>query len=137
MASIVTLKKRAEFLRLRGGQRWSTPICVVETKPTPEGRNHDRAAPAGPRPDDAGETASAARFGFTITRQVGNAVVRNKLRRRLKAIVGQLADGHARPGHDYVIVVRPAAAALSYQDLAKDVSEAFARVHRASARRRK
>lgn len=114
MTKIVTLKKRAEFLRLRGGQRWSMPVCVVETKPSP---------PDSPRPD-------APRFGFTITKKIGNAVVRNKIRRRLRAIVAGLDADQARAGSDYVIVVRPAAVSSTFADLARDLNEAFRRVHK-------
>lgn len=48
----------------------------------------------------------AARVGFTVTKKVGNAVVRNRIRRRLKEAVRVHAAGDMRPGKDYVIVGR-------------------------------
>ena len=74
--TIDTLKKRAEFLRLRGGARWATPSCVVETKPAA----------------DPGATARGPRFGFTVTKKLGNAVVRNRIRRRLRAALSAVAN---------------------------------------------
>ena len=53
-----------------------------------------------------GATASAARVGFTVTKKVGNAVVRNRIRRRLKEAVRVHAAGDMQPGNDYVIVGR-------------------------------
>ena len=75
---LVTLKKRPEFLRIRGGTRWSSASFVLETKP--------RAAPTpGRAPDGVGDAGVPdPRFGFTVTKQLGNAVVRNRIRRRLK-----------------------------------------------------
>ncbi len=48
----------------------------------------------------------APRVGFTVTRKVGNAVVRNRIRRRLKEAVRVHAAGDMQPGNDYVIVGR-------------------------------
>lgn len=48
----------------------------------------------------------AARVGFTVTKKVGNAVVRNRVRRRLKEAVRVHAAGDMQPGNDYVIVGR-------------------------------
>lgn len=108
-----TLKKRAEFLRLRGGARWATPSFVLETKPR------------GP-----GEPAcEMARFGYTVTKALGNAVTRNRIRRRLKAAVAEIAPLLARPDHDYVLIARAAASKKPFADLKKDLEQAFQRVH--------
>lgn len=114
---IVTLKKRAEFLRLRGGARWATPSCVVETKPAL----------------DPAVTGNVSRFGFTVTKKLGNAVVRNRIRRRLRAAVASVAPHRARPGFDYVLVARSAAFDRPFTELLKDLEVALHRVHHPAA----
>jgi ribonuclease P protein component len=67
--------------------------------------------------------AQPARVAFAINRKVGNAVVRNKVRRRLRAILGDLdrrADAGLAAG-TYLLTVRPEVTALSYRDLAERV----------------
>ena len=114
--ALVTLKKRAEFLRLRGGARCASPGFVLETKPRPD------AAPAG-----------GARFGFTVTKALGGAVDRNRIRRRLKAAVVEVAPGNAHAGHDYVLIARGAALRRAFAELKKDLERAFQRVHQPAA----
>lgn len=111
-----TLKKRSEFLRIRGGARWATAAFVLEAKPRPEFA-------------EPGSTA-APRFGFTVTKKLGSAVVRNRIRRRLKSAVEKLAPRHARPGCDYVLVARAGALTRPFPDLLSDLEQAFERVNR-------
>lgn len=127
MPLLVTLKSRSEFLRVRGGARASSPAFVIEAKPRSE------VATSGP------PTASGPRFGFTITKKIGNAVVRNRIRRRLKAALsGLLADyaaGHTRQTHDYVVIARVAAHDIPFATLQKDLERALQRVHHAGGTR--
>jgi ribonuclease P protein component len=111
--ALVTLKKRAEFLRLKGGARCATPGFVLETKP--------RSGATEPR--------GQARFGFTVTTATGGAVVRNRIRRRLRAAVAAVAPSAARPEHDYVLIARVAALDRPFIDIKKDLERAFQRVH--------
>ena len=60
-----------------------------------------------PRSND--ETDAAPRLGLAVPKSVGNAVVRNRVKRQLRETWAELAD-RARPGHDYVLVARPALA---------------------------
>jgi ribonuclease P protein component len=76
-----------------------------------------------PREDeDAGEP----RLGLAVPRSVGNAVVRNRVKRQLRETWGELAD-RIRPGHDYVLVARPGLAepadARGHDWLAERVTE--------------
>lgn len=66
--------------------------------------------------DDDGE----ARFGFTVTRKVGNAVVRNRIRRRLREVVRKVED-RAGTSTDYVLIGRRAALTLSFSSLVDDL----------------
>jgi len=114
---LTTLKKRSEFLRIRGGARCPKPSFVLETKPRD-------ALPDG---------TTAPRFGFTVTKAIGGAVDRNRIRRRLKAAVSAVAETAARPGHDYVLIARKSALEISFDALKKDLERAFHRVHHAPA----
>ena len=48
----------------------------------------------------------APRFGVTATKKVGNAVIRNRAKRRLRALARSVLADHGRPGHDYVLIAR-------------------------------
>lgn len=114
--ALKTLKKRAEFLRVKGGPRAATPTLVVETRPRPEG---DPEAP---------------RVGFTVSKKIGNAVVRNRVRRRLRAAVSALDRSQMRSGYDYVVIARTGAADRTYKDLKAELEQALQRVHQPGGR---
>lgn len=103
MLTITTLKKRSDFLRLRRGRKFMTPYFIV------------RSAPADV------SIGEAARVGYTVTTQCGNAVARNRIKRRLRALVRELFPGHAKAGHDYILIAlagaKPDAAMASFDDL--------------------
>ncbi|HCS60710.1 MAG TPA: ribonuclease P protein component [Microbacterium sp.] len=76
--------------------------------------------------------AREARFGFIISKQVGTAVIRNTVRRRLKAVcAAALAD--VPEGADIVIRALPASASASFSELADDVNRCLARFNRERA----
>ena len=112
---LVTLKRRAQFLRIRKGARWATSAFVLEAK-----RRDDEAADARDKP----------RFGFTVTKQVGKAVERNRIRRRLKAAVRDVQMTHARNDFDYVLIARRPALTSAYTALVSELVTALERVHR-------
>ena len=64
----------------------------------------------------------APRIGFTVTKKVGNAVVRNRIRRRLKEAVRVHAAGDMAPGSDYVIVGREDILAAPFAEIAAELS---------------
>ncbi|MBW9092641.1 ribonuclease P protein component [Microbacterium jejuense] len=72
------------------------------------------------------ETDGPARFGFIVSRQVGGAVVRNSVRRRLKALCYESLEG-VTPGNDIVIRALPTAASASFSELRADVEKCLAR----------
>ena len=115
-----TLKSRPEFLAVRGGKRSSTPAFLIEMRERPEPVRE----------------VSGARFGFTITKKIGNAVTRNRIRRRLKAAFAAKAAELARPTCDYVIVARIAALDRPFALLLEDVARAFASLHDSAKRSR-
>ncbi|WNK00520.1 ribonuclease P protein component [Thalassospiraceae bacterium LMO-JJ14] len=99
------LKKRREFLAVAGAKRkWATPGMVVQVRKRPAG--------------EAGK--DLVRVGYTTSRKVGNAVVRNRARRRLRACVDAVLPGQVKPGLDIVIIGRAATPARPFEDLKDD-----------------
>jgi len=76
--------------------------------------------------------AEPARVGMVVSKAVGNAVLRNRVRRRLRHLVRDRLDGLA-PSSVLVVRALPASAAASYDDLAGDVSRCLERLGRARA----
>jgi ribonuclease P protein component len=109
---IERLKQRADFLAAARGIKASASAFVLQTHPRQD---------AGP-----------ARFGFTVAKKVGNAVERNRVRRRLREMVRAVA---ARRGHDYVVIGRRAALALPFPQLLAEFERALRHVHERIARR--
>jgi ribonuclease P protein component len=109
---LATLKRRPEFLRVRGGARWATPSFVLE------GRRRDRPG-----------TTETPRFGFTVSKQVGGAVERNRIKRRLRAAVRGILPDHARCDFDYVLIARRPALDASFPALVSDLVAALKGVH--------
>ena len=109
---LATLKRRPEFLRVRGGARWATPAFVLEA------RRRNRPEPA-----------EAPRFGFTVSKKVGGAVERNRIRRRLKAAVRGILPDHARRDFDYVLIARRPALEAAFPALVSELVGALKRVH--------
>jgi ribonuclease P protein component len=69
------------------------------------------------------------RVGFTVSKKVGNAVERNRVRRRLREIVRLSDAARLRPGSDYVLVGRRAALDLPFARLIEDFARALERIH--------
>ena len=77
----------------------------------------------------APDEPEAPRVGFTLTKKVGGAVIRNRARRRLRAALRLAADLPAREGHDYVVVGRIEAVRLPFTALQSELARAFIGVH--------
>lgn len=102
MAGIGRLKKRAEFLAVAGrGRKQARGSLLVQALP------HD----------------GALRLGFTATKKLGNAVVRNRAKRRMRAAAR--AELAGATGHDVVLVAREAIRENSFSDLRADLRAAL------------
>jgi ribonuclease P protein component len=113
VAEIARLKRRAEFLRVANSRRKSvTPGLILQILRRPQ-----CIEPAS--------VAEPVRIGFTASRKVGIAVVRNRARRRLKAAVDQVMPRHAAGGHDYVLVARAATTRRPFAALLGDLEIAL------------
>lgn len=103
------LRKRKEFLRAARGFKWVTPGLILQ---------------CWHRDDD-----SSSRIGFTVTKRVGNAVVRNRVKRRLREIARQ-DKAHDQNGFDYVVIGRKSTITRTFGDLEEDLRGAFRAIHR-------
>ena len=103
------LRKRKEFLRAARGAKWVTPGLILQ---------------CWQRCDD-----DFSRIGFTVTKRVGNAVVRNRVKRRLREVVRQ-DKAHAQTGFDYVVIGRKSTIERDFSELEKDINSAFSGIHR-------
>jgi ribonuclease P protein component len=122
VTAIGRLKTRAEFLYVRDGKRFATPSLVLQARPRAGGATDD------PR---------LARFGFTASKSLGGAVLRNRARRRLKEAVRLTAPSHAIEGYDYVLIAREGTVQRGFTALVSDLERAFARVHAPSREKRR
>ena len=109
------LLKRADFLRVaRAGRKWVTAGLILQALKRPDGEQE-------PAP---------LRYGLTASRKVGNAVARNRARRRLKALSAELLAQRGRPGTDYVLIARQATLRRPYAGLRTDLEQALERIER-------
>jgi ribonuclease P protein component len=108
------LKRRADFLRVAasGAKAVQTGLLLQ----------------AGPAPRTAGGAAQRLAVGFTASKKVGNAVARNRARRRLREAARAVLPREAASGYDYVLVARPETATMPYAALLGDLRRALKRL---------
>ena len=112
-ARVGRLLRRPEFLAVAGTRRKHVaPGLILQV------RKHDeRQRPAG--------GSVAVRFGLTASKKVGNAVKRNRARRRLRAAAMDLLSRHAASGYDVVLVARAGAVTRPWAGLVSDLTAAL------------
>ena len=72
----------------------------------------------------------AMRVGYTVSKKVGNAVARNRLKRRLRALAAELLPSGGRPGADHILIGRPDGVERSFADLRTELTRALAKATR-------
>jgi ribonuclease P protein component len=103
------IRKRADFLAVASsGKKWVAPGFILQI-----------GAPHSP--------SELVRYGLTASRKVGNAVIRNRARRRLRALAMELLI-HASPAHDYVLVARDTTPDCVFEDLRQDLIKGMKRM---------
>ena len=105
------LRRRADFLAAANGPRVPSRNFVLQTRK---------------RSDDG-----PVRIGLTVSRKVGTAVERNRVRRRLREIVRRLDPLRFSAGHDYVLIARRTAVSAAFAGLIEELDGALRRLHAA------
>ena len=111
MTKIFTLKKRKDFLRVASGFHIATYNMVLQ----------------------ATQSVSDSKdifVGYTATKKVGKAVVRNKCKRRLRALVSEILNNYALPNVDYVFIARNSTAVCKFADLKRDAVYALKKINK-------
>ncbi len=120
MSGLVRLKTRADFLRVAAGRRRAArPGLVLQAAPQPPGNS----------------SVEAVRVGFTASRKVGNAVIRNRAKRRLRAAACEVLGRDGRKGTDYVLIARAGTGERPYAELVGDLAAALRQIDRPVDRR--
>jgi ribonuclease P protein component len=115
--SLVVLRKRADFVRASNALRTNTASFGLQ------GRRRGPDEPGG------------LRVGFTCSKKVGNAVARNRAKRRLREIARAILPVQGRPGWDYVLIGRPGTTAThDFRAMQADLLAALARLHKSEGR---
>jgi ribonuclease P protein component len=109
--TLETLTQRRDFLAANRGRRVATPGFVLLVHPR-------------------GDSDPRMRVGFTVTKKIGNAVVRNRCKRRLRALAREVLPGAGVAGADHVLIGRDDTPTRDYAALRADLEAALARAAR-------
>jgi len=102
----VVLSRRADFLAANRGLRISRPGFVLLANPN---------------------GGQGQRYGITVTKRIGNAVVRNRMKRRFRALLRELLADHGLADHDHVLIGRETGIERDFAALRGELTAAFAR----------
>ena len=103
---LATIKKRSDFLAANAGRRSATPGFVLLV------RDRDDADPQ-------------MRVGFTVTKKIGGAVIRNRMKRRLRALAREILPSHGYAGSDHVMIGRSGGIEREFAQLREDLTRAL------------
>lgn len=129
--TVARLKRRADFLKVAGARRkWVAPGLIVQARRRDSGAREGNDPGARRGNDDV--DPALVRVGFTVSRKVGNAVQRNRARRRLRAAAGIIGkgvvEGRVAGGVDLVVIGRAETLTRPFPDLIDDLTLALKRL---------
>jgi ribonuclease P protein component len=120
--NLATLKQRSDFLRVAGaGRKAVTPGLILQAA----ARRPSQTPPAG--------SLAPMRVGYTASRRVGGAVVRNRAKRRLRAAAARVLPRRGSAATDYVLIARAATPGRPFAALVADLEAALRRIERGPA----
>ncbi len=108
--TLITIKKRSEFIRSNKFSKkiYTSNFIIQKHK--------------------ANNTDKISQFGFTITKKIGSAIVRNKIKRRLKSIIRKLLkckDKYFDLNFNYILICKKEIVSVSYNDLKNELADKF------------
>jgi ribonuclease P protein component len=106
---LAALRKRSDFLAAQSGVKAGAATVLMARARSPNGLGESR-------------------LGFTVTKKLGSAVARNRIRRRLREVARLVFSENAAPGFDYVAIARPAALTAEFSVLLDDMKRALLRL---------
>jgi len=121
MLKILSVTKSSDFQEIsKKGQKFHAKTLLLLEKPTSEfyfqnkliGKNAD----------------NFVRVGFTVSKTVGNAVVRNRAKRRLREAVREVIAQYAKRSHDYVVIAKKEISAAKFEDVLSDLKFCLKRI---------
>jgi ribonuclease P protein component len=108
---LTVLSKRSDFLAANNGRRVPMPGFVLLARPR-------------------GDGDPSIRFGITVTKKIGNAVVRNRMKRRFRSLIRELLPIEGLSGADHVLIGRSSGIERGFADLRRELSKALAKAKR-------
>ena len=111
--TLARITRRADFLAAARDIRKVSGVLTLELTKTPDTARRD----------------DQIRIGFTASRKIGNAVARNRAKRRMRAAAHERLPLVARAGHDYVLVARAGILTRDFQALLGDLDAAMTAAH--------
>ena len=108
--TLITIKKRSKFIRSNNfSKKIHTPYFIIQRL-------------------ESAENDNTPHFGFTITKKIGSAIVRNKIKRRLKSIIRELLKYKVKYfdlGFNYILICKKEIVKVSYDDLENELMDKF------------